>query len=65
MTCFLLVVFTASELHDLDLLRTAMSLDGRSDLATFCFELVSDLAWIDFFSKFGILAAPSRMEYCV
>ena len=35
MASSLLVVFTASELHDFDLVRTAMSLDGRGDLATF------------------------------
>jgi hypothetical protein len=34
MAGFLLVVFAAPEFHDLDLLRTAMSLNGRGNLAT-------------------------------
>jgi len=37
MAGFLLVVFTAPELHDLDLFRTSMSLDGRGDLST-CYK---------------------------
>jgi hypothetical protein len=38
----LLVVFAASEFHDFDLLRTAMGLDGRGDLAT-CYKRGADI----------------------
>jgi octaprenyl-diphosphate synthase len=45
MAGFLLVVFTASELHDFDLLRTAMSLDGRGDLAT-CYKRGANIDFV-------------------